>query len=47
MSLPLHPQTQGKIKRYNPSLKNVVKLENYYSPEELERAVESFLEHYN
>jgi putative transposase len=44
---PLHPQTQGKIERYNRSLKNVVKLENYYSPEELERAVESFVEHYN
>ena len=44
---PLHPQTQGKIERYNRSLKNVVKLENYYSPQELERAVESFVEHYN
>jgi putative transposase len=44
---PLHPQTQGKIERYNRSLKNVIKLENYYSPEELERAVAGFVEHYN
>lgn len=44
---PLHPQTQGKIERYNRSLKNCIKLENYYSPEELERAVEKFVHHYN
>ena len=44
---PLHPQTQGKIERYNRSLKNVIKLENYYSPEELERAVAKFVHHYN
>ena len=44
---PLHPQTQGKIERYNRSLKNYIKLENYYSTEELERAVEKFVDHYN
>jgi len=44
---PLHPQTQGKIERYNRSLKNHIKLENYYCPEELERAVEKFVHHYN
>jgi transposase InsO family protein/transposase-like protein len=44
---PLHPQTQGKIERYNRSLKNIIKLENYYSTEELERAVEKFVHHYN
>lgn len=44
---PLHPQTQGKIERYNRSLKNHINLENYYSTEELERAVEKFVEHYN
>jgi len=42
-----HPQTQGKIERYNRSLKNRVKLDNYYCPEELERAVEKFVHHYN
>jgi len=44
---PLHPQTQGKIERYNRTLKNHIKLENYYSTEELERAVEQFVDHYN
>ena len=28
-------------------MKNVVKLENYYSPWELERAIARFVEHYN
>ncbi len=44
---PLHPQTQGKIERYNRSLKNCIKLENYYSPGELEHAVEKFVLYYN
>jgi transposase InsO family protein len=39
--------TQGKIERYHRSMKNVVKLENYYSPWELERAIKRFVEHYN
>ena len=29
---PYHPQTQGKIERHHRSMKNVAKLENYYSP---------------
>jgi len=44
---PYHPMTQGKIERYQRSLKNVVKLENYYIPWELERAIARFVEHYN
>jgi RNA-directed DNA polymerase len=28
-------------------MKNVVKLENYYTPRELERAIARFVEHYN
>ena len=44
---PYHPMTQGKIERYHRSLKNVVKLEHYYTPWELERAVARFVEHYN
>jgi putative transposase len=44
---PCHPQTQGKIERYHRTMKNVVKLDNYYSPEELERAIAQFVEYYN
>ena len=44
---PYHPMTQGKIERYHRSMKNVVKLENYYSPWELERAIALFVEYYN
>jgi transposase InsO family protein len=44
---PYHPMTQGKIERWHRTMKNVVKLENYYSPGELERAIARFVEHYN
>ena len=44
---PNHPQTQGKIERYHRSMKNVVKLDHYYCPEELEAALEAFVHYYN
>jgi putative transposase len=44
---PYHPQTQGKIERWHRSLKNVVKLQNYYSPSQLAEAIEDFVEYYN
>lgn len=44
---PNHPQTQGKIERYHRSMKNVVKLENYYSPGELKFRLKEFVEYYN
>ncbi len=44
---PFHPMTQGKIERYHRSLKNLVCLENYYFPWDLERAVAAFIDHYN
>jgi putative transposase len=42
-----HPQTQGKIERYHRTMKNVVKLEHYYSPEELNKALGQFVDYYN
>jgi transposase InsO family protein len=42
-----HPQTQGKIERYHRTMKNVIKLDNYYSPEELEYAMTGFVDYYN
>ena len=44
---PYHPMTQGKIERYHRSMKNVVKLEHYYFPWELEKAIADWVEHYN
>jgi putative transposase len=44
---PYHPMTQGKIERYHRTLKNVVTLQNYYLPWELEREVGRFVRHYN
>ncbi|WP_256260052.1 DDE-type integrase/transposase/recombinase, partial [Winogradskyella luteola] len=42
---PNHPQTQGKIERYHRSMKNVVKLENYFFPEDLIQRLEEFVEY--
>jgi transposase InsO family protein len=44
---PYPPQTQGKIERYHRTMKNVVKLENYYFPWELEAALRDFVAYYN
>ena len=44
---PYHPQTQGKIERYHRTMKNVVKLENYFIPDQLRAALESFVHYYN
>lgn len=44
---PYHPQTQGKIERYHRSIKNVINLQNYYLPGELELEIERFVEYYN
>ena len=41
---PNHPMTQGKIERSHRSMKNVVKLEKYYSPWELARAIGRFVD---
>jgi putative transposase len=44
---PNHPQTQGKIERYHRSMKNVVKLEHYYSPDQLRYRLIEFVDYYN
>jgi len=46
-SAPLHPMTQGKIERYHRSMKNILLLENYYSPDELSRRISKWVEYYN
>jgi putative transposase len=39
-----HPQTQGKIERYHRSMKNVINLQHYYLPGELEQEIKRFVE---
>jgi putative transposase len=42
-----HPMTQGKIERYHRSMKNLILLDNYYSPSELEARITEWVDHYN
>jgi putative transposase len=44
---PYHPMTQGKIERYHRTLKNLVCLENYYLPWQLEQKIRGFVDYYN
>ncbi len=44
---PYHPQTQGKIERWHQTLKNRILLENYFLPGDLEKQIETFVDHYN
>ena len=39
--------TQGKIERYHRSMKNLLLLEHYYSPSELENQSGLFVSYYN
>ena len=39
--------TQGKIERYHRSMKNIILLEHYYSPEELTERIGAFVDYYN
>ena len=43
---PYHPMTQGKIERYHRSMKNIIKLTNYNSLEELEGEITRFVDYY-
>jgi transposase InsO family protein len=46
-SAPFHPMTQGKIERYHRSMKNVLLLEHYYSPDELRARLTEWVAYYN
>jgi putative transposase len=46
-SAPFHPMTQGKIERYHRSMKNVLLLEHYYSPDELSLRLTEWVDYYN
>jgi putative transposase len=44
---PYHPMTQGKIERYHRTMKNVINLEHYYLPWQLEHRLSEFVQYYN
>jgi putative transposase len=44
---PYHPMTQGKIERYHRTMKNIIKLQNYYLPWELDKEIGLFVRYYN
>jgi len=39
--------TQGKIERYHRSMKNLILLDNYYCPSELEARITEWVDYYN
>ena len=39
--------TQGKIERYHRSMKSILLLDHYYSPDDLKAQIAAFVEHYN
>ena len=44
---PYHPQTQGKVERFNRTLKEKVNLWVYGTPEDLQAAIDKMVEAYN
>jgi transposase InsO family protein len=46
-SAPYHSMTQGKIECYHCSMKNIVNLQNYFLPTELEIEIANFVNYYN
>jgi putative transposase len=47
LAAPFHPQTNGKIERYQQSLKREVNQLPYEFPSQLERAIADFVDYYN
>jgi len=44
---PFHPMRQGKVEHYYRSMKNIILLDNYYLPMELEAQIGQWVEYYN
>jgi putative transposase len=47
LAAPYHPQTNGKVERYQQSLKRVVNQLPYEFPSQLEQAIADFVDYYN
>jgi len=47
LAAPYHPQTNGKVERYQQSLKRVVNQLPYEFPSQLEQAISDFVDYYN
>jgi transposase InsO family protein len=47
LASPFHPQTNGKVERYQQTLKGEINQVPYEMPSELREAIESFIEYYN
>jgi len=47
LAAPFHPQTNGKVERYQQSLKREVNQLPYEAPSQLERAIADFVDYYN
>ncbi len=47
LASPFHPQTNGKVERYQQTLKGEINRVSYEMPSELRQAIESFVEYYN
>jgi len=47
LASPFHPQTNGKVERYQQTLKGEINQVPYEMPSDLRQAIESFVEYYN
>lgn len=43
----MHPQTQGEIELYHLTKKNIIKLNPFYHPEQLLKALTEFVNNHN
>ena len=47
LSAPFHPQTNGKVERYQQSVKREINQLPYEFPSQLEKAIADFVDYYN